>query len=1210
MKIRDILTLDFSEEIKNVIDLEDITEAEIKTEIEGYIVTEGLAKEYADFVDRYTLNNSETGVWISGFYGSGKSYFGKLLGYMLSNEMVVGTPARDRILQRFNGIGDEALVKNSISRLDTVNSRVVFLDIAKQDTSKGFAYVLFKSFLRSLNLPDNEHGFLLYNLMINSNQIEVEAFIRQKTAKEWKDIRSKRVSYIKLVKSIFLENDNSEGDYQNIMTTIRRDIDEFGAARLKEEINNYLGANPNERIVFLFDETSEALTQKKFTLLDLEGVSEALSTLGGKVWTIAIAQEKLDDVINNSNVNKAQLTKVTDRFKTKIHLEATEVDIIIKNRLLKKTAAGIEQLQAHYQNKSGQIQNHAALIGAGLTKTNSFESYSTYYPFYKYQFDLLQNFLFGTKGYASTKVAARGMIITTYEILKLDVQNANLFDTVTGWQIAKEGQPQPNIRLVNRYDNAERILKEANSTIDGRKLLETIHLLTEAEVTPTTFSNIIKSYISNPEQEHQVKGAIEEALNTLTEARVLLNTNNKYRITSDIEQRLLDEMSGYTIQGFMKKKKLIESYKEAQFKRSISKITEDSTAYDFYITTDNEDELTKPKQKALKVKIKSIYSISENKSEDIEKLKIEYQQNTSTIWLVPDNSKFKKIDKLIDEIERITYLEQKYRNPNSEEGKIMLSFSASKEEKQVELRKLIEEAFEKGTVIYLFNTYQLNKNNWETLFKEQQRQVIQNVFSKRLDTQLNDTLAKVIIKERNNSRLSTHFSGSDFAFFDRQGNFVGERLKVVEEVLYKVRNTYVDGRTLEEELEKPPTGFAFGTVITTLAVLLRAGRVIVRYNGQDYFSWQDKGANDIFETARNFRKASFKAISKRLLTSQKQQLAKFLLDIDVAQYRERDEVKIDYNTNDFELVNAVRGVARYFDRLVSELKRKESNFDTLFPHIDAKVNYLLDFTGAVSEANYIDKATDFLGKQEDFYDAIDAIQKVEKFIDKKLPKAKDWQTFIKAVTEELKKAAQKDEAIEENAVTFHTQFKENVVKHYQTLRGLVQQVKDSYFQLFSAAMKDCATQYKALAQQATALIDEINRLPKGLNEDALRKANQIQRYAQQRTQENIQIDYDVKDKTSRFTYSEVLSYIDLYQGKKTDLDILQASLVREAPQPTPSTTDSVSTIEEPPAPPKVHTYKTKLPSKKMKVATYKNWLTKELRKLASAKENDQIEIED
>ena len=604
MKINEILTIDLSEDIKNVIDLEDISEKEIQGEIESYIVTDGLAREYADFVSTFTSSILETGVWISGFYGSGKSYFGKLLGYMLSNRMIAGTPARDRIVQRFTGITDEALVKNAISRLDSIISRVVFLDIAKQDTSKGFPFALFRNFLKSLELPENEHGVFLMQLMLSNSTTNVHEFVRDRAGLEWNDIRTSNIKYIKSIKEIFIGLGNSEQDYNNLMTTIRRDIDQFSASRLREELSHYLQVEKNEKIVFLFDEASEAINQKKFNLLDLEGVSESLSSLGGKVWTIAIAQEKLDDVINNSNVSKAQLTKVTDRFKTKIHLEATEVDVIIKNRLLKKTEAGRNELLDHFQKNSGKISDHAAIHGAGISKTDSPESYATYYPFYKYQFDLLQNFLFGTKGYASTKVAARGMIITTYDILKQEIQHDSLYNTVTGWHIAKEGQPQPPVRLVSRYDNAERIVQQHGLKVSGRKLLETINFLTEAEVTPTSVPNIVKSYIANPDDHHAIQSDVLKALELLTEAKVLLDTNKTYRITSDIEQRLLDEMNGYTVQGFVKKKQLVNAYKASASVRNAFRITDNGVQYDFYITTDNDDELTTPSQKYLKFKIK------------------------------------------------------------------------------------------------------------------------------------------------------------------------------------------------------------------------------------------------------------------------------------------------------------------------------------------------------------------------------------------------------------------------------------------------------------------------------------------------------------------------------------------------------------------------------------------------------------------------------
>jgi hypothetical protein len=1196
MKIKEILTIDLSEDIKNVIDLEDISEKEIQAEIESYIVTDGLAREYADFVDTFTSNILETGVWISGFYGSGKSYFGKLLGYMLSNRIISGTPARDRIIQRFTGVNDEALVKNALSRLDAIKSRVVFLDIAKQDTSKGLAFTLFRNFLRSLSLPENEHGIFLFQLMLSEGKTAIQDFVFDTTGLDWNDIRTSSFKYAKAIKELYIKKGNTDADYDNLITTIRRDIDQFSASRLREELSNYLSVEKNEKVVFLFDEASEAINQKKFNLLDLEGVCESLSSLGGKVWTIAIAQEKLDDVINNSNVSKAQLTKVTDRFKTKIHLEATEVDVIIRNRLLKKTETGIQKLTEHFSKNSGKISDHAAIHGAGISKTDSATNYTTYYPFYKYQFDLLQNFLFGTKGYASTKVAARGMIITTYDILKQEVQHTDLFHTVTGWHIAKEGQPQPPVRLVSRYDNAERILLEAGSPISGRRLLETINFLTEAEVTPSSLPNITKSFISDPDEQFKVQDDIIKALDLLTEAKVLLDTNKTYRITSDIEQRLLDEMNGFTVQGFVKKKQLVTAYKGANITKSIAKVTDNGLPFDFYITTDNDDELTTPNLKYLKVKVKSVYNISDDRAADIDALKVQHQNDKDLLWLVPDNNHFKELDRLIDEVERITYLEQKYNNPNSDEGKILISFSTAKGEKQNRIKDLVDESLINATAVYLYNTLQLNKDNWQTTLQAQQKNIIQNVYSKRLASQLGDSVAAAVIKEANNGRLQQYFTGSDFAFFDAQGNFIGENLKVSEEILYKVRNTFVDGATLEKDLEQPPAGFTFGTVISSVAALMRAGKLIAKYNGAEKFSWRDEGVSSIFNAAREFRKASFKAVSKSLSALQKQELAQFLLDIEVEKYIGK---KVDYNTNDFELVAAIRDVAKHFADKVITLRNSEKEFDKLFPKADENAAYLGGFTGAVSEANYIDKAVEFLAAKDAFHKALQEIEKVEKFIRNNLPKVKEWKTFVYAVQDELSKAAKSNATITQLKNEFESHLQGEVIKNYAAVQQAAQKTKDEYHQLFSAAMQDCATKYTEIDTLANELIKEIESLPSGLNQVALAKANSLNQYAQQRTSATIAIDFDVKDKHSRFTYSEVLSFIDLYPSKKAEIGITKASLIKtKAPDPVPGT----------PPQPTVKKYAVKMPNTKMKVSEYKHWLQGELQKLASASDNDEIEI--
>lgn len=385
MKIKEILTIDLSEDITNVIDMENIQEEELLSEIENYIVTDGLASEFDKLADVFSGNVKETGIWLSGFYGSGKSYLGKLWGYILSNPVILGTPARERILQRFTGINNESLIRNDIMALDSKNFMVIKFDIAKQNTNLGIALTMMENFLKTLNIPENAFGILLFHMMMNEKYTDVFQYIQDKSGKDWNNVRKNSLNYFKVIKEIFLANGNNESDFEAVRDSIEKDREHYGAAKLKEELELFLSIKPDVDIVFLFDEASEAINQKKFNLLDLEGISESFSAIKGRVWTMAIAQEKLDDVINNTNINRSNLTKMTDRFKTKIHIEATEVDVIIRNRLLKKTDAGKQLLEDNYTSNSGKITDTAMLVGNGLTKTDSKENYATYYPFYQYQ---------------------------------------------------------------------------------------------------------------------------------------------------------------------------------------------------------------------------------------------------------------------------------------------------------------------------------------------------------------------------------------------------------------------------------------------------------------------------------------------------------------------------------------------------------------------------------------------------------------------------------------------------------------------------------------------------------------------------------------------------------------------------------------------------------------------------------------------------------
>ena len=297
-KIKDLIQLDLSEDIKDVIDLEDQSEQELKYEIENYIVTTKISTYLTDFINLYQSNIKETGVWLSGFYGSGKSYFGKMLGYLLENRDVNGTPFRERFNQRLTGLPNESIIENAILGLDHHDTMVVFLDIAKQNTNNGFAWTLFKNFLRTLGFLDDIYGYMEYGLFLDGKHDQFVADVKKITGEDWHELRKNPLQVAQTIKKVLTKTIWDETTYNETKQYLDDRIQNYDASKFRDELSHYLDKYSDKRITFMIDEVSEAIGQRKINLLELEGISEALSTVPeGSVWTIAIAQEKLDDVI-------------------------------------------------------------------------------------------------------------------------------------------------------------------------------------------------------------------------------------------------------------------------------------------------------------------------------------------------------------------------------------------------------------------------------------------------------------------------------------------------------------------------------------------------------------------------------------------------------------------------------------------------------------------------------------------------------------------------------------------------------------------------------------------------------------------------------------------------------------------------------------------------------------------------------------------------
>ena len=240
-KIKDILSIQLENDIKNVIDLNLQQEADIKEELDGFILTESLAGHLSDFLDAFCSDMKESGVWLSGFYGSGKSYFAKMLGFLIANPTVVGTSMRERFMPKLAGLRNEDLIKNQINSLSKSDYLVVLFDSAKVDYSHGLSFMAMSRFLLTLGLLNNWMGFLEYDMLIEQRYDDFLSVVKsQNGGKEWTQIRHSMTNITKFRQAVIELYGISADDSEEKKKLVEAKINSYDADTLKNDLQRYL----------------------------------------------------------------------------------------------------------------------------------------------------------------------------------------------------------------------------------------------------------------------------------------------------------------------------------------------------------------------------------------------------------------------------------------------------------------------------------------------------------------------------------------------------------------------------------------------------------------------------------------------------------------------------------------------------------------------------------------------------------------------------------------------------------------------------------------------------------------------------------------------------------------------------------------------------------------------------------------------------------
>ena len=97
MQLDQIFAKDIQRPIEGVIKADDV--AHLGTEVEEYVLTNEAAKGLELLLEAYTNYTNANGVWISGFFGSGKSHILKMLAHLLGDVEGQDYPAPKRLRQ-------------------------------------------------------------------------------------------------------------------------------------------------------------------------------------------------------------------------------------------------------------------------------------------------------------------------------------------------------------------------------------------------------------------------------------------------------------------------------------------------------------------------------------------------------------------------------------------------------------------------------------------------------------------------------------------------------------------------------------------------------------------------------------------------------------------------------------------------------------------------------------------------------------------------------------------------------------------------------------------------------------------------------------------------------------------------------------------------------------------------------------------------------
>lgn len=560
MQIKEMFRKEIDRELQGVIVVGQGAETNVAQELEEYVVTRELQRHFADFFAAYKKGilgtTPKMGVWISGFFGSGKSHFLKILSYLLENKQVGDKHALDFFIDD-KKITNQMVLADMKLAADTPTDVILFnIDSKSESNSKENKDAIVNVFLKVFNEMQGFCGSMPYLADLERHLAEADQLATFKEKFEdaygdaWEDSRQD-FDFIQdtvvevLVEMGFMSEPAARNWCEKATEPYQISIEDF-AKRVKAYLDK---KGSNHHVVFLVDEIGQYIGDDSKLMLNLQTVTEELGKeCQGKAWVIVTSQQDIDSI---TKVKGNDFSKIQGRFDTRLSLSSANVDAVIKKRILEKTDTAAQSLRLIYDQK-GTIIKNLIVFNDGVEKKlyANAEDFAEVYPFVPYQFNLLASVLTSIRTHgASGKHLSEGerSMLALFKESAMQLMNEEtgaivpfhkFYDALENFLDHSHSSV-----IIRAYDNSYINPEKKEKDVFAINVLKTLFLIKYVVEIEANVDNITSLMISNIDDDRlALKAEVEEALKVLMRQMLIQKNGSVYVFLTDEEQEINNEI--------------------------------------------------------------------------------------------------------------------------------------------------------------------------------------------------------------------------------------------------------------------------------------------------------------------------------------------------------------------------------------------------------------------------------------------------------------------------------------------------------------------------------------------------------------------------------------------------------------------------------------------------------------------------------------------